>query len=124
MVGRVVDCVDTDGVDSQLLELLDVALAAVGVRDGVLSLRGTAGLVVNTADVEALVTGVEGCEMKSVCDLDSGNEVAHTIALDGDSGNAARAGARGAGLKLGRGGGGAGERGGGRGDSDGALHFA
>lgn len=36
VVDRVVDTVDTDGVDAQLLELLDVALASLWLSDGVL----------------------------------------------------------------------------------------
>ena len=61
MVGGVVDSVHANGVDAQLLELLNIALAAIDVGNGVLSIRGAAGLVVNTADVETLVTGPEGC---------------------------------------------------------------
>lgn len=61
VVGSVVHGVHTNGVDAQLLELYDVALAAVDVGNGVLGLRGATGLVVNTANVEAVVTGPEGC---------------------------------------------------------------
>lgn len=64
MVGGVVDSVHANGVDAQLLELLNIALAAIDVGNGVLSIRGAAGLVVNTADVETLVTGPEGCNFE------------------------------------------------------------
>lgn len=52
----VVDGVDTDGVHAQLLELGDIALASGRLRDGVLQLGGATGLVVDTTDVEAVVT--------------------------------------------------------------------
>ena len=61
MVGGVVHGVHTDSVDAQLLEFLDIALAAVDVGNGVLSIRGAAGLVVDTANVEAVLAGPEGC---------------------------------------------------------------
>jgi len=41
VVGSVVDSVDTDSVDAELLELVNVALAASSVGDGVLSIGGT-----------------------------------------------------------------------------------
>jgi hypothetical protein len=59
VVGAVVDSVDTDGVDAELLELLNVALAASLIGDGVLCIGGAAGLVVDTADVETLVASKE-----------------------------------------------------------------
>lgn len=46
MLLGVIDRVDTDGVDTELLELLDITLAGVSVGNGVLGLGGTAGLVV------------------------------------------------------------------------------
>lgn len=64
MVGGVVDGVHADGVDAQLLELLNIALAAIDVGNGVLSIRGAAGLVVNTTNVETLVAGPEGCNFE------------------------------------------------------------
>lgn len=67
VVGGVVDSVHTDGVDAQLLELLDIALAPVDIGNGVLSVRGAAGLVVNTANVEALVAGPESCDVGLDC---------------------------------------------------------
>lgn len=76
MVGGVVDSVDTNSVDSQLLELFNVALADGGVCDGVRGITAATGLVVDSADVEAVVAGKEG------------------IALDGDGGQASRARAR------------------------------
>jgi hypothetical protein len=61
VVGRVVNGVDADSVDTKLLELGDVALAAICVRDGVLRVGRAAGLVVDTADVEAFVASKESC---------------------------------------------------------------
>jgi hypothetical protein len=61
VIGSVVHSVHTNGVDAQLLELCDIALAAVDVGNGVLSIRGTAGLVVDATDVETLVAGPESC---------------------------------------------------------------
>jgi hypothetical protein len=61
VVGRVVHRVDADGVDAQFLELGDVALARRGVGDGVRGFGGASGLVVDAADIEALVAGEEGC---------------------------------------------------------------
>lgn len=59
MVGAVVDSVDADSVDAEVLELLNVALAASLVGDGVLCIGSATGLVVNTADVETLVASKE-----------------------------------------------------------------
>ena len=59
VVGAVVDSVDADGVDTELLELLNVALAASLVSDGVLRIGSATGLVVNTTDVETLVASKE-----------------------------------------------------------------
>lgn len=67
----VVDGVHTDGVEAEVLELLDVTLAAIGIGDGIGELGGAAGLVVNTADIETVVALEEG------------------IALDGDGGDTA-----------------------------------
>jgi hypothetical protein len=61
VVGSVVHGVHANSVDAQLLELGDIALAAIDISDGVLSIRGAAGLVVNTANVEALGAGPESC---------------------------------------------------------------
>jgi hypothetical protein len=122
VVGGVVYGVHAHSVDAQLLELLDIALAAVDVGDGVLSLGRAAGLVVNTANVEAVFTSPEGCSQSLVrVGLASGG-CRRTIALDGDLGQAAGAGARGSGLDLGRGGGGSGEGGRSGGDSNSVLH--
>jgi hypothetical protein len=59
VVRSVVNGVHTDGVDTKALELLDVALAASSVGDGVLSIRCATWLVVDTADVETLVASEE-----------------------------------------------------------------
>lgn len=63
MVGAVVDSVDADGVDTELLELLNVALAARLVGNGVLCIGSATGLVVNTTDVETLVASKESWVM-------------------------------------------------------------
>jgi len=59
VVGSVVDSVHTDSVDSQLLELYDITLAAIDVRNGILSTRRAAWLVVDTTNVKALITSKE-----------------------------------------------------------------
>jgi len=77
VVGRVVDRVHADGVDAELLELRNVTLAAGDIGNGVLCIRSAAyslllgimdsagndrtRLVVDTADVEALVASEESC---------------------------------------------------------------
>ena len=40
VLGSVVDSVDTDSVDAELLELGDVALAAIGIGNGILRVGG------------------------------------------------------------------------------------
>jgi hypothetical protein len=122
VVGGVVYSVHTNSVDAQLLELFDIALAAVGVGDGVLSVRGAAGLVVNTANVEALVTGPESWSLALAEVGPVSEQLTHTVALDGDLGHAAGAGASGSGLEVGRGGGGGGEGGRSGGDSNSVPH--
>jgi hypothetical protein len=99
VVGSVVNSVDTDGVNTELLELGNVALTAGLVGNGILCIRCAAwslsvrhlarvaahltGLVVDTTDVEALVALPEGCT-KSVGRSPSFLKLLHTIALDGD----------------------------------------
>lgn len=61
VVRGVVDGVDTDSVDSKLLELGNVALAASGVSDWVLCVGGATGLVVDTTNVKAIVASKESC---------------------------------------------------------------
>jgi hypothetical protein len=61
--GRVVDRVDTDGVDSELLELGDITLAAISIGNGILEGGRTARLVVNATDVEPLAAGEEGYKL-------------------------------------------------------------
>lgn len=74
----VIDGVDTDGIETQLLEVGDVTLAVLGVCEGVLGRRVAAlcqrissslaslpvtctyGLIVDATDVEALITLPEG----------------------------------------------------------------
>ncbi len=59
VVGRVVNGVDTDRVDAELLEVLDVTLAASGIGNGIFGCGGATGLVVNTADVETRIASEE-----------------------------------------------------------------
>jgi len=79
VIGSVVDGVHTDGVDAELLELRDVALATSYVGDGILCIGGATcsrsvlgakqrvlhhtWLVVDTADVETLVACEESCAL-------------------------------------------------------------
>ena len=84
MAGSVVDSVDTNGVDAELLEVLDVSHAAILVGKRVLCVRRATGLVVDTANVEAVVASEEG------------------VALDGDGGETARRSAGSSGLESGR----------------------
>ena len=86
MVDRVVDSVDTDGVDAELLKVLDVSHAASLVGKGIFGVRGATGLVVNTTDVETVVASEE------------------SVALDCDGRKAGRRSARCSSLKS-RGGG-------------------
>jgi len=60
----VVDGVDANSVDAEVLELLDVALALLGVGQGVLVGRGTAGLIVDATDVESVLASPEGCALR------------------------------------------------------------
>ena len=85
MAGSVVDSVDTNGVDAELLEVLDVSHAAVLISKRVLGVRRATGLVVDTTDVEAVVASEE------------------SVALDGDGGETARGSAGSSGLESGRG---------------------
>ena len=60
----VVHHVDTDGVDAQLLKLGNVALAHLGVGQGIDSTGGSSRLVVDAADVETLLALPEGCSQR------------------------------------------------------------
>lgn len=59
VVKSVVDSVYSNGVDSKILESGDIALANLGIGEGILVGRRTTGLVVNTSDVEAGVASPE-----------------------------------------------------------------
>jgi hypothetical protein len=59
VVTLVVDSVDTDNVDAELLEVLDITLADLGVGQRILVGGGTTGLVVDTSEVESLVASPE-----------------------------------------------------------------
>jgi hypothetical protein len=65
VVGGVVDGVDTDSVQAEILEVLDVTLAALSIGDGIGELGGTTGLVVHTTDVEAVIALEEGVTLDS-----------------------------------------------------------
>jgi hypothetical protein len=57
----VVNGVDPNRVETELLELGDIALAALRVSNGVLGVGSSTRLVVNAADIEALVASEESC---------------------------------------------------------------
>lgn len=59
MASCVVDCVDTDSIDAQFLELGDITRATSLVRDGVCDIGGSSRLIINTANVESAVPGEE-----------------------------------------------------------------
>lgn len=59
VVLRVVDGVHTDGVDAELLEVLDVPLETGDVDQGVCRIGGTTWLVSHATDVETLIAGPE-----------------------------------------------------------------
>lgn len=65
VVGRVVDSVDTDGVDTEVFEFLDIAFTDFLVGERVDTRSVTARLVVYTANVEALSIGPESCRRVS-----------------------------------------------------------
>lgn len=69
MVGGVVDGVDSHGVNAELLEVANITLAAGFIGNGVDDLGGSSGLVVNTTDVETVVSGEECCMEVSTSDL-------------------------------------------------------
>ena len=53
---RVVHSIDTNGIDPQLRELLDVSLASLRIRYRVFRLRRPAWLIVNAPDIESVFT--------------------------------------------------------------------
>ena len=59
VVGGVVDGVDTDGVDAELLEVLDVTLTRGRVGQRVVELARAAGLVVEAPHVEAVLGALD-----------------------------------------------------------------
>lgn len=59
VVGIIVNGIDTDRVDAEVSEFGNVTQANVGVCKRVDVGRGTARLVINTADIESLITGPE-----------------------------------------------------------------
>lgn len=56
----VVNGIDTDSIDAEILEVLDVTVADGLISERVLVGRGAAGLVVDTAEIEALIALPEG----------------------------------------------------------------
>ena len=60
MVGRVVDSVDTDGIDAQLLKFCNVSLAASLIGNGISQIGRATRLVVDASNIEAVVAGEEG----------------------------------------------------------------
>jgi hypothetical protein len=68
----VIDGIDADGVQTQLLELGNITLASIWFRDRVLQLRRSTGLVVDTTNIETVITLEEGVSL----DRDGGDGVA------------------------------------------------
>lgn len=66
VVGSVVDGVHADSVDCKLLEFGNVALAAICISNGVLSIGRATWLVIDTADVEARIASKESCRVVSI----------------------------------------------------------
>jgi len=61
MVQGAVNTVDTNSVDSKLLEVLEIACAVSQVSDGILDVGRTAWLVIDSSDIEALIASEECC---------------------------------------------------------------
>lgn len=59
MIGLVVDGVNANNVDAELLEVLDITLADLGIGQRILVSGSTTRLVVDTSEVKALVTSPE-----------------------------------------------------------------
>jgi hypothetical protein len=59
VIGLVVDSVDANNVDAELLEVLDITLANIGIGERILVSRGTTGLVVDTSEVESVLASPE-----------------------------------------------------------------
>jgi hypothetical protein len=53
--------VDTDSIDAQVLEALDVSRARVGIGKGIKIGRRATGLVVDAPNIESLLSGPESC---------------------------------------------------------------
>jgi hypothetical protein len=66
MISSVVDRIDSDGIDAQLLEFLEISLASLCVSDRVNNVGRSTRLVVNTTDVEALISSKESYRKTSV----------------------------------------------------------
>lgn len=59
VISLVVDSVDANNVDAELLEVLDITLANIGIGERILVSRGTTGLVVDTSEVESVLASPE-----------------------------------------------------------------
>jgi hypothetical protein len=59
MVRSIVDSVDSNGVDTQLLELGNISSTSICVGNGICYIGGATRLVVNAANVESIVSGKE-----------------------------------------------------------------
>jgi len=59
MLSCVVDSVDSDGVESELLKILNISLAAIYICDGVGNVGGATRLVIDTSNVESVAAGKE-----------------------------------------------------------------
>jgi len=56
MIGRIVNCIHSDCVESQLFELGHVTLTNFDVGNWIGNFGGTTRLIVNASDVEASIT--------------------------------------------------------------------
>lgn len=59
VVGGVVNGVHTDGVETELLEVWDISLAAICICNRVCNIGRATRLIVDTSDVESVVAGEE-----------------------------------------------------------------
>jgi len=59
VIGLVIDGVNTNNVDAELLEVLDITLADLGVGQRILISGSTTRLVVDTSEVKALIASPE-----------------------------------------------------------------
>lgn len=60
MVFFVVDCVNTNGIDTKILELLDIAEADISIGERIFISRRATGLIVDATKVESVFASVKG----------------------------------------------------------------